>query len=76
MFSQFYRNNMGFASIMREGRRLIMHKRIWNKTVLLLCTFAVILLSGCRVNISIGTDNYLTGEEYPDAEKYQAGAFT
>lgn len=31
---------------------------------------------GCSVRISVGTDEYLTGEDYPDAEKYRAGAFT
>ena len=43
---------------------------------LLLCSLVIAMLSGCRVNISIGTNDTLTGETYPDAEKYQAGAFT
>ena len=42
---------------------------------LLLCAFAVIL-SGCQVHISVGTKDTLTGEDYPNAGKYQAGAFT
>ena len=41
---------------------------------MLLCVFAV-LLSGCQVHISVGTNDNLTGESYPDAEKYQTGAF-
>lgn len=52
-----------------------MNVRIRSTAVLLLCAFTVILLSGCRVNISIGTNDKLTGESYPDAEKYQAGTF-
>jgi len=43
---------------------------------LLLCSLVTAMLSGCRVNISIGTNDTLTGETYPDAEKYQTGAFT
>ena len=43
---------------------------------LLLCSLVIAMLSGCRVNISIGTNDILTGETYPDAEQYQAGAFT
>ena len=42
---------------------------------LLLCAFAV-MLSGCQVRISVGTNDNLTGEDYPNAEKYQTGAFT
>lgn len=53
-----------------------MYKRILRSTALLLCTLMAMGLSGCRVNISLGTSDYLTGEEYPDASKYQAGAFT
>ena len=34
------------------------------------------MLSGCQANISIGTNDTLTGETYPNAEKYQTGAFT
>lgn len=52
-----------------------MNKRISSIAVVLLCALAVIL-SGCRVNISVGTNDTLTGETYPDAEKYQTGAFT
>lgn len=52
-----------------------MNKRISSIGVLLLCALTV-MLSGCRVNISIGTNDTLTGETYPDAEKYQTGAFT
>ncbi len=54
---------------------MIMNKRISSIGVLLLCALTV-MLSGCRVNISIGTNDTLTGETYPDAEKYQTGAFT
>lgn len=43
---------------------------------LLLCSLVITMLSGCRVNISIGTNDTLTGETYPDAEKYQTGSFT
>ncbi len=43
---------------------------------LLLCSLVITMLSGCRVNISVGTNDTLTGETYPDAEKYQTGAFT
>ncbi len=54
----------------------IMIKRtIRNTATSLLCVFAV-LLCGCQVHISVGTKDYLTGESYPDAEKYQTGAFT
>lgn len=42
---------------------------------LLVCSLAVAMLSGCRVNISIGTTDTLTGETYPNAEEYQTGAF-
>ncbi len=44
--------------------------------LLILCAFVAVPLSGCRVNISIGTNDTLTGETYPNAEKYQTGAFT
>lgn len=43
---------------------------------LLLCSLAIMMLSGCRANISVGTNDTLTGETYPNAEKYQTGAFT
>ena len=43
---------------------------------LLLCSLVIAMLSGCRVNISIRTNDTLTGETYPNAEKYQTGAFT
>ena len=43
---------------------------------LLVCSLVIAMLSGCRVNISIGTNDTLTGETYPNAEKYQIGAFT
>ncbi len=42
----------------------------------LLCALAVIVLSGCRINISLGGDGFFTGEEYPNAEKYQMGEAT
>jgi DUF4097 and DUF4098 domain-containing protein YvlB len=34
------------------------------------------MLSGCQVHISVGTNDNLTGEDYPNAEKYQTGAFS
>ena len=43
--------------------------------LLLICAFAV-MLSGCQIPISIGANDNLTGEDYPNAEKYQTGAFT
>ena len=52
----------------------MMKRSVRNRAVLLLCVFAV-LLSGCQVHISVGTNDTLTGESYPDAEKYQTGAF-
>lgn len=45
-------------------------------TALLVCVLAAILLFGCQVNISVGTNDYLTGEEYPNAKRYQTGEFT
>lgn len=39
-------------------------------------TLLAVLLSGCRLNISIGIDDYLTADSYPNAESYQTGAFT
>lgn len=43
---------------------------------LLLCSLAIMMLSGCQANISIGTNDTLTGETYPNAENNQSGAFT
>lgn len=43
--------------------------------VLPLCVLAA-MLAGCRVNISVGSVSYITGEDYPDARKYKTGAFT
>lgn len=43
--------------------------------VLPLCILAA-MLAGCRVNISVGSCSYITGEDYPDARKYKTGAFT
>lgn len=43
--------------------------------VLPLCVLAA-MLAGCRVNISVGSGSYITGEDYPDARKYKTGAFT
>lgn len=43
--------------------------------VLPLCILAA-MLAGCRVNISVGSGSYITGEDYPDARKYKTGAFT
>lgn len=54
----------------------MIRRKAWNKAALLLCVCAVLLPSGCRVHISVGTNDNLTGESYPDAEKYQTGAFT
>lgn len=34
------------------------------------------LLSGCTLQISLGTDSYLSGDSYPDAGRYQTGDFT
>lgn len=48
----------------------------WIKTkaaVLLLCTLTATLLSGCYFRISFGLDDAITGEDYPDAGKYQTG---
>ena len=52
-----------------------MLKRIFF-SAMLLCTLAVSVLSGCSVNISLGIDSSLTGEKYPDSEKYRTGGFT
>ncbi len=43
--------------------------------LLLICAFAV-MLPGCQVHISVGANDNLTGEDYPNAEKYQTDAFT
>lgn len=53
-----------------------MNKTAWKRAALLLCAFAVFSLSGCHVNISIGIHDRLIGDSYPNAEKYQTGAFT
>ena len=54
-----------------------MNKRILNKAILLLCALMAALLSGCHIgNISLGIGDYITGEEYPNAENYQTGTFT
>ncbi len=37
---------------------------------------ASMLLAGCRFGISFGAAGYLSGEDYPNAEQYQAGAFS
>lgn len=34
------------------------------------------LLSGCHTGVPAETADHLIGEEYPDAGKYRAGAFT
>lgn len=44
--------------------------------LVLLCTMAVLLLSGCYFNVDFGIGNYMTGESYPNAENYKTGAFT
>ena len=46
------------------------------KAALALGALLAILLAGCRVNVSIGNDSFLTGETYPSAEAYRVGAFT
>ena len=53
-----------------------MRRKILKLSVFLLCALAVIVLSGCRINISLGGDGFFTGEEYPNAEKYQMGEAT
>lgn len=52
---------------MKRGKR--------TAAALLLCVFAV-LLSGCQMHISVGANDTLLGESYPNAEKYQTGACT
>lgn len=44
--------------------------------VLLLCSLAIAMLSGCEFRISINTKDTLTGETYPHAEQYGSGAVT
>lgn len=49
------------------------------KKAIILLVFAVAALmgSGCYIgNVPFGAGDHLVGEEYPDAEKYQVGAFT
>lgn len=43
---------------------------------LVLFILAAVLLSGCHIARPAGTTDNLIGEEYPDAESYQTGAFT
>ena len=52
-----------------------MRKRISGSAALLACALAVIL-SGCRTDTPVGTNDVLTGETYPNAEEYRTGAFT
>ena len=52
-----------------------MHNKTLKK-VLALGALLAVLLAGCRLNVSIGSDSFLTGEAYPNAEAYQTGAFT
>ena len=52
-----------------------MKKRILYSVMLIICVFAMIVLPGCRFNISVGDSGYITGEEYPDPDKYKTGAF-
>lgn len=42
----------------------------------MIMSLVVILFSGCRVHISTGGRDYMSGETYPDAESYQTGSFT
>ena len=51
----------------------MIEKTVRAQAALLLCVVSV-LLSGCQVHISVGSKGSLTGESYPDAEKYQTGA--
>lgn len=45
--------------------------------ILFVCAIAALMVSGCYMeNVSFGMGDHLVGEEYPDAEKYQVGAFT
>lgn len=53
-----------------------MKQKLLKRAALLLCALAAMLLFGCGINITTGLDGFLTGEEYPDAEKYQTGTFT
>ena len=46
------------------------------KIALFLCAALAVLLGGCRVHVPLGLGGYITGEEYPDAEKYRTGAFS
>ena len=45
--------------------------------ILFVCAIAALMVSGCYMeNVSFGMGDHLVGEEYPDAEKYQVGAFS
>ena len=52
-----------------------MYRKLLNKTILLL-VFMMLSLSGCSYNISIESRDSLTGEDYPEAGKYQTGSFS
>ena len=54
-----------------------MRKNAWKKALLLalLCGLTAALLSGCG-GVLPENDTFFTGEAYPDAEKYQPGAFS
>ena len=43
------------------------------KIALFLCAALAVLLGGCRVHVPLGLGGYITGEEYPNAEKYRTG---
>lgn len=53
-----------------------MNKELRGRALWLLCVLAIMILPGCHFKVSVGTDEYLTGEDYPDAEKYTTGALT
>ena len=59
---------------LRKGRLNLNIKKTIGASILL---FAMTLtMSSCQVKTSLATNDVITGEEYPDAEKYQTGAFT
>lgn len=51
------------------------HYKKW-LTILLAFSLTAVLLSGCQFHMSFGIGDFVTGESYPDAERYQTGPFT
>lgn len=51
------------------------HYKKW-LAILLTFSLAAVLLSGCQFHMSFGIGDFVTGESYPDAARYQTGAFT